>query len=65
VGRDEFVGRVRLPAFEHFNAEGSFKARHVGNQPTLKDWDIKDMHAGDGACAYEMIKLAHGNYRCE
>jgi hypothetical protein len=54
-----------LPAFEHFNAERSFKARHVGNKPTLKDWDIKDMHAGDWACAYEMIKLAHGNYRCE
>jgi hypothetical protein len=54
-----------LSAFEHFNAQRALKARHVGTKPTLKNWHIKGMGAGDWACAHEMIKLAHGYYRCE
>ena len=59
IGCDEFVGRIRLPAFEHLHLEGPAKARQVALQPTLEAGHIERVRRRNRFGPKKMIKLAH------
>ena len=57
--RDEFVGRVRLPALEHLNRQRAFKTRQVLTQPCLQSRFIKLVRAAYSFSAFEIFVAAH------
>ena len=59
AGRDELVGGVGLPAFEHLDGQGPFKAWHVATEPAGERGNIEGVLFGHRACAHEVVKVAH------